>query len=771
MESLFKAKLETFLAICIVLFSIIFIAVWVRLETLNSRMVLDYDPWWFFRHAKNILENNFRLPKWDYLSYYPPGRPINIYAGWSYTIALLSKYFNLDLVYAAKISPLIMIALTGIVSYLLAYKITKDWIASLFAPIFILLSPAFLGVSVAGYNDTDAPVVFYFFLSLLCTIIAIEKRRIHFYVLAVLANLLFVFNWGGGWITLILFFLSIPSFVIFKLFEEYIKKGKINLEEISKTHLSNIVLPFFIIFISTNVIGYLLNFGNMFTSFFGGLAFTALFSYLIFIIIAVFTFLVTFFSIYSFSGYKISFIGATISSIFIIFLLLFSNVATKPLIVNISVAELQPLNISEILNIANRVGGISFFLTLALIPFAIVKLLKKKELNYIEIFLILWIFFMELLITRGVRFLLLFAIASSVASAYVISEILNYSRRNLFIFIITLSIFSFFAFQIISYSIAFRYASREMEISNNWYEMLDWLKNNADKDALIATWWDPGHIIAGYTGLKVHADGAHCGECYPYNHDIRIQDMGKIFSTSNENESFEIIKKYVNLTNEQCEIAKKKFPQMPDDACKPVSEVYLIASSDLIGKYYWMSCFATFDWKIWNESNGKRWKCDGRNFFTLPLTNIITKDGESISRDRLIRIGFDGNSLSALVILDNLIRYVEIKELKYTDFVSLTLKNNVTQVFILQQDERGRIKKHLVENVVVGTASYWFSESEERIARWTAFLDTSFSYVILADEKIRDSIFTKLFFFDGQGLEKFKLVLRNPEIRLYKVLL
>ncbi|MEM5831640.1 MAG: hypothetical protein QXO40_05570 [Candidatus Aenigmatarchaeota archaeon] len=94
MESLFKAKLEVFLAICIVLFSIIFIAVWVRLETLNSRMILDYDPWWFYRHAKNILENNFHLPKWDYLSYYPPGRPVNIYAGWSYTIALLSKYFN-----------------------------------------------------------------------------------------------------------------------------------------------------------------------------------------------------------------------------------------------------------------------------------------------------------------------------------------------------------------------------------------------------------------------------------------------------------------------------------------------------------------------------------------------------------------------------------------------------------------------------------------------------------------------------------------------------
>ncbi|MCS7123744.1 MAG: hypothetical protein RMJ17_04245, partial [Candidatus Aenigmarchaeota archaeon] len=262
------------------------------------------------------------------------------------------------------------------------------------------------------------------------------------------------------------------------------------------------------------------------------------------------------------------------------------------------------------------------------------------------------------------------------------------------------------------------------------------------------------------------------GECYPYNHDIRIQDMGKIFSTTDENESIQIIRKYINLTNEQCKEAKRRFPQMPDDACKPVTEVYLIASSDLIGKYFWMNCFATFDWKLWNESDGKKWDCDKRNFYTLPLTNVISKDGRSFSSNQIARIIPFGNSLIAQVVFGNSIGFIEVKELKYTDAISLIFKNNVTEVFILKQDEGGRVRKYLVEDVyILGIANYTFSNVREKVLQWAVYLDPSYSYLILADEKLKNSVFTKLFFFDGAGLKNFQLVLKNPEIRLYKVLL
>ncbi|MCS7123664.1 MAG: STT3 domain-containing protein, partial [Candidatus Aenigmarchaeota archaeon] len=507
MEKLFKAFI-----IAIVLASIIYIAIWVRLETLDSKMVLNYDPWWFYRYAKDISENNFKLPKWDYLSYYPPGRPVTIFSGWSYTIALLSKLLNLDLITTAKISPLIMVASSGIVAYILAYKITNNWIASFFAPIFVLLSPPFLSVSVAGYNDTDAPVVFYFLLSVLFSLLAIEKKKIHFYVLAVLANLLFILNWGGGWITLILFFLLIPFLVVYRLIEEYIITRKINLLEITKNNLAPTILPFFIIFLATNIIGQLIGLNNMFVSFFGGLAFAALSSYIISFVVAFSMFLVVFFSLFAItSKHKISIVGGFVSFVFIVFLLHYYNIPTKPLIVNISVAELQPLTtireimgrveayqvlltfsliplviLATILGRMSRVEAYQVLLTFSLIPLVITKLLMKKRSSYLEIFLILWSIFMIVLITRGVRFSLLFLISSSIASTYVISNILNYLSKRTFAYIVVLSFFSLLAFNTINYSIGFRFASRGMEISDNWFEMLDWLKNNADKDALIA---------------------------------------------------------------------------------------------------------------------------------------------------------------------------------------------------------------------------------------------------------------------------------------------
>ncbi|MEM5830344.1 MAG: hypothetical protein QXL82_02440, partial [Candidatus Aenigmatarchaeota archaeon] len=75
-----------------ILLLIIYLAFFVRLKTAYTDIPLDYDPWWFYRHAKEIVElwdkeHRFVLSAWDILSYFPPGRPI-YYDGYSYTIAL-----------------------------------------------------------------------------------------------------------------------------------------------------------------------------------------------------------------------------------------------------------------------------------------------------------------------------------------------------------------------------------------------------------------------------------------------------------------------------------------------------------------------------------------------------------------------------------------------------------------------------------------------------------------------------------------------------------
>jgi dolichyl-diphosphooligosaccharide--protein glycosyltransferase len=691
-QSLFKT-----LIIFLALVFIIYLSVSTRLGPINSPTVLDYDPWWQYRHAKDILENNLKVPKWDMLSFYPPGRPMEPFQGWPYTIIIFYKILQLfypavTLMKAAILSPLIMAALTPIPAFFLGRHLTNN-IGGLAVALFSTLTPTFLGVSTAGYSDTDAVVVFYSFLCTLSVFLALKKKSIPFYIFAILANLAFAYNWGAGWLILLMFIVFIPTLAVFRVIEQIIHQKKLlfNIVEI-KEEMKTLLLPLLIVLIVTNILGYYFGLGSALHSFLGGLAFTGL--------------------------------------------------AGQPLIVNISVAELQLVNIFSregFLSVAGRVGLLPTIFTLLGLPLLVFfKIYRKEKINFAEIFLFLWASITFYLILRGVRFSLLFSTAAAVSAGYVIGNLYSYLRnRNPTIFATVFGFILLLSLAFISDAIQFGYATGGMQISKNWYDMLDWLKENADKDALIATWWDPGHIIAGYTGLKVHADGAHCppNACIPYNHNIRIQDMGRIFSTNDEEESVKILKKYMNLTPEQCQQAKEWLKDMPDDACKPVSEIYLIASSDLIGKYFWMSCFGSFDWKVWSESNGKRWKCDGRNFLQLQLSQ---QTAEGLVYGGIITLTAKENKLIPIInVPEQGIRNAIIKEIVF-----------------FQNGQEQRLNYGNLTNTVDGLL----------------WVDPSFRMVIFMDPTIRDSVFTKLFFWNGQGLKHFQLVFSNPEIRLFKVI-
>jgi asparagine N-glycosylation enzyme membrane subunit Stt3 len=150
------------------------------MSTLNAPTILDYDPWWFYRHAKEILDNNFRVPKWDLLSFFPPGRPSQPEQGWAYTMVIFYKIISLfsqvSFMDVAKISTLIIVALTVIPAFLLGKLLSNKW-GGFTTAIFATLAPTFIGVSMAGYCDTDAPVVFFSFLSTYSMILMLKKER------------------------------------------------------------------------------------------------------------------------------------------------------------------------------------------------------------------------------------------------------------------------------------------------------------------------------------------------------------------------------------------------------------------------------------------------------------------------------------------------------------------------------------------------------------------------------------------------------------------
>jgi asparagine N-glycosylation enzyme membrane subunit Stt3 len=683
---------------------IVFLAIFVRMPTINAPTILDYDPWWYYRYAIEIMKNEMKPLQWDIVSYYPPGRPSDPTLGWEYTMILFYKIAqifsrSIDFLFIAKLSPVILAALGAIPAFLFGKMLTNKW-GGLATALFAVLTPTFIGVSMAGYCDNDPVVVFYTFLSIYSIFLAIEKKSFPYYVFAILANVLFAFNWGGGWFVLLLFTALLPVLLIFRIFESFIHKRsfKFNLSEILQK-IKPLIIPLAIILVATNVIGFITNLGTMLLSL-----------------------LVSFGFIQKEAG----------------------------LLVNVSVAELQLLNVFSkegFFAVVNRVGLLPTLLTFIGLPLLVIyKLLKRIEISYVEIFLFLWVGITFWMILHGVRFSLEFSSAAAVAAGYVIGNLTKYSKKD-FLAATSYGALLLFTLIFVSDAIRFGYASVGMEISQNWIDALEWLKKNADKDALITTWWDPGHIITGYTGLKVHADGAHCGpaQCIPYNHNIRIQDMGRVFSTSNESEAISILSKYMKLTPEQCAAAKKAWPQMPEDACKPVSEMYVIASNDLIGKYYWLSFFSScekkFGWQAYETcSKSVKWfleNGEGKNFFTLPFSNF-DQAGNPVYAG-IVTLGQVNNTLVG--VYQN--RYI-IKRIVYF------------------QEGRMIAKEYNVENSIDGLL----------------WVDPSFGLVIFMEPEVYKSIFTNMFFFNGQGLKEFdipklnnfELKFSNPEVKIFKVI-
>jgi asparagine N-glycosylation enzyme membrane subunit Stt3 len=695
-----------------------------KTRTLNDpEIILDYDPWFQYRHAEEILKNNLKVPEWDLLSFFPPGRPFP-YNGWQYTIILFYKIMNFfsetTFMKAGILAPAIMTALACIPAYLLGKQLTNEW-GGIFTAIFATLTPTFIGVSMAGYSDTDVVVVFYTFLSIFSIFLSLKKKKLPFIALSIISNILFIINWWFGWYPLFFFMLFIPSLIGFRLLENLIFKRTISLEPVKKAMPEiKIIL---VILVVSNIFSMILGSGNIISFIKVGLGFTG---------------------------------GAGGG------------------IVNVSVAELQPINIltrGGFMSVARRVGRGPILLFLIGLPLLIFyKFYKKENINLAEIFLFMWSALTFYLILHGVRFSLLFSCASSVAAGYVIGNLTKLLKKNILSFTV-FGVIGVLTIMFISEAVVYAYQARGMEVSQNWVDMLDWLKENADPKAQIATWWDPGHIIAGYAGLRVHADGAHCSEdeCIPYGHNTRIQDMGRMMTTTNETETVELLEKYRVLTEEECNEAKEVYGDiLPEEGCEPASEIYFIASSDLIGKYTWMNYFGGFRAPIGSNQDFER--NPGVCCPSTPKTEPGQMScGEFADQGRGVWVwcpwifSFQGQQQDQQGNPVYVYDYSGLKRLK------MAIVQQGGQLIPIYNN------KYVINNLVFysqdGEEIVDLSDIEMGLEKIDGMLwvDPNFQNAIYFAPSIKDSIFTELFFFNGKNLENFELVFSNSEIKLFKV--
>ena len=283
-------------------------------------------------------------------------------------------------------------------------------------------------------------------------------------------------------------------------------------------------------------------------------------------------------------------------------------------------------------------------------------------------------------------------------------------------------------------------------LSDNWWQALNWIKNNTAECSTVATYWDPGHFITGIASRPVVFDGASQGairtieltgevtedqikeaavidqytveETYEDGEKVtkittaRIQDIATSLMTTDEDMSLNILKKYVK------------------PGCK---EMYYIASSDLIGKSVWWSYFAT-----WNPiDKGKQY-----SYSILSL------------------------SQSRQIIEQNSMLYVYPAS---KDQTFILLAKNETLTALFQQGNLAPVKvEKLVYFLNDGTGISKVAEDAE--IKGMVWVDPSYQIIVYAPPEISDSMFTRMFFLNGQGLKNFEFVGSwGGEVKLFKV--
>ena len=207
-------------------------------------------------------------------------------------------------------------------------------------------------------------------------------------------------------------------------------------------------------------------------------------------------------------------------------------------------------------------------------------------------------------------------------------------------------------------------------------------------------------------------------------------------SISNEEEAMKILRKYVQLTPEQCNEAKKQFSDIiSQDACKPISEMYVIASNDLIGKYYWLNYFGTGT---------------GRNFVECRLSQELSQKQNTPSYDCAA-----GSMTVTMAQKDDQVFAV-------INMPSQGLRNAISRDLIYFNNNNQEIRfRTNITNAIDGLM----------------LIEPGFGVGMFMEQAVRDSIYTNMYFFNGNGvpefsipkLNKFKLVYNNPELKIFKV--
>ncbi|MDP7141271.1 MAG: STT3 domain-containing protein, partial [Candidatus Woesearchaeota archaeon] len=667
----------------------------------GTTYLLAIDPYYWYRYSRNVIEKGTTADivkdgiLWDDHMLAPLGRGAdrNFHIYFEVFLYKITSFFNkdIDLMKVAFYIPVIISLLSVIPSFFIARRMGGN-LGGLIAALMVAIHPTLLGRTAGGFSDTDAYNVFFPLVITWLFLEAFESKNLKNKItLASLAGFfvgLFSFSWMGWWYIFDFIIASLLFYIVYftLVHREQLKKGVSHF--IFNTPLKSTLFLLITFVVASGI------FVTIFTDFnifriapLQPLSFTQM---KVVGVAKIWPNVLTTVAEQNEASLNnvINQIGIGKRLFFLISLIGIVLMLVRKR--NKRRSDLWFISLSSLwyfILLAFKPQDLHTFIILICLPIIakILLALKEKDTKIdikLAIILIIWFIATIYASTKGIRFLLLFVPAFSLAFGIALGIIYEYSSKLIskslnihpIITRTALLLLIFFLFILNPINAAKATAKSEIPSMNDaWYSSLEKIRLESEPDAIVNSWWDFGHWFKAIADRTVTFDGttqdtpqAHwIGNTLLTNDEdtaigiLRMLDCGatnafdELDKVINEGAtSVDILYEIIvqdketaeeTLTTKYSLTQEQSTKVLQNTHCDP-PENYFITSEDMIGKSGVWGHFGSWNFDratIYNTLVKKEYK-DNKEKGIQFLTERF-----NYSREEAENIYYDVNSLSS----------------------------------------------------------------------------------------------------------------------------
>ncbi len=740
----------------------------------------EMDSYYNYRLTENFLDHGsfgdaqVNGTDMDLHSFFPPGRSAE---GFTPMIAWVTVFFyhvvnlfgDFPLMEVSFWTSTVVASLCVIPAYLFIRRLTNDY-GGIAAAVLVGVSTFYFSHTFAGFFDTDMfiallSILVVWFLSESITATS-EKKRIIYGVSAAISMLLFSLSWEGWWY---IFYLAISAVVVYLLVSKYLfgmetfKSWSNYSSKVQWLREQPVILPLLIFVGLGSVLMFAFWGGSFFSSLMGPFSAVQLQSSTttsaaypnVYISVGELQVPEPDKVVTNVGGYVPVVLG--ILGLFILFWgITFKKPKKKPESSKKDRKRNKKRNTRKkraraAKNVqksaeTDKAPGIELDESKVLAPG------KKSNYLYYAILFTVWLLITAYSFTKGVRFVEIFAVPLALCAGIFVGFVADYLKGP-----IKKPSYHAIAMVVILVLVCYMPVSSANTVTNSivpgtddaMVNTLSWVKDNTPQNAVMTSWWDYGHLFAAKADRPVTFDGST-------QNNGRAYWVAKALYTSNENLSVGILRmlsssgddgylsleNYTHDTGKTVEILDKILPEDKASAQNILTTQYgltaeqaqnvtgythpdnvnpdlLVTSVDMVSKAEWWSYFGNWDFSVENST---------KYGYFMASANA-TSDNNSITIQ-------SGNNVTVQINGTNATGYLKVG-------------NRATQPHrLIIVSDGNKTLDQVVDN-------------ESAFSILVVKQDNNLITVAMS-RNLEDSMFTRLFFMQGEGLTRFKLAHKEP---------